>query len=201
MRARGITANLQRVRNVAPLLAAFLLLARAPEASAQDAGAPPAAPAPSAEEQLRQRLAGTWRHSGAGDQAALEAAVTRTVQGMGFIIEGIAAGRIRERNAIPDSVTLVFAGDAAELRVPGRPVLRAPTSGAAVHTTNYHGEPIELTARFEHGALVFASQMSQGGRRAEYSVSPDGGTLTVRITVHSPRLPRNLVYSLTYRRG
>lgn len=162
-------------------------------APSSDAGA--AAPPPPAESPFN----GVWRFAGGdAERRALEASVARAVQGMGFIIEGIAAGRLRERNPIPDVLTIRVANNVVEYTgLQGR-VFRSPADGSPVQTQNPQGEPITLSTRVTGNLMVRLGSRAEGSRREELRVQ--GNTLIVDGVVSSSRLPRPLTYRLTYRR-
>jgi hypothetical protein len=142
---------------------------------------------------------GVWRFVGGdAERRALDAAVTRTVQGMGWIVEGMAAGRLRERSPIPDVLTIRVQNNIVEYTgVRGR-LFRTPADGAQVQTQNPQGEPITLSTRVTGNTMVREGSRPDGSRREVVRVN--GSSLTVDVTVSSPRLPRPLTYHLTYRR-
>jgi hypothetical protein len=161
-------------------------------APSSDAGAatPPPAESP---------FNGVWRFAGGdAERRALEASVARAVQGMGFIIEGIAAGRLRERNQIPDVLTIRVANNVVEYTgLQGR-VFRSPADGSPVQTQNPQGELITLSTRVTGNLMVRLGSRAEGSRREELRVN--GNTLIIDGVVSSSRLPRPLTYRLTYRR-
>lgn len=171
-------------------------------APAADAGAAVAAPRPVPPPPppvVESPFNGVWRHAGGdAERRALEAAVARAVQGMGFFIEGIAAGRIRDSSPIPPTVTIRVANNTIEYTgVRGR-LIRSPADGTQIQTTNAQGEPITLTTRISGNVMNRFGSRPEGSRREVVTVN--GNTLTIDGTVSSPRLPRPVVYRLTYRR-
>ncbi|MDP3276277.1 MAG: hypothetical protein Q8Q09_13840 [Deltaproteobacteria bacterium] len=140
-----------------------------------------------------------WEFAGgAAERAALEAAVASTVAGLGWPIEGIARGRLSERNVIAQTLTLRVVGGQVEYTSAGRPTLRSPINGIAVSAVNSHGEPITLSTRVTGPVMVRVGQRPDGQRREVLRVT--GDRLVIEATVSSPRLPRPLSYRLTYRR-
>ena len=174
-------------------------VAAAPPVVARDAGATavavpvvPAVPEVSPFE-------GTWRYSGGEPQRqALETAITRTVQGMGFFIEGIAAGRLRDRAPISPTITVHVANGQIEYTAHNRRLYRTPTNGTPVQTQNPWGDAITLRTTLNGSVLTRAGQFEQGSRHEVIRVQ--NNTLTVHTTIASPRLPRPMVYQLTYQR-
>ncbi|MFO0558836.1 MAG: hypothetical protein U0269_12535 [Polyangiales bacterium] len=166
--------------------------------SAADAGA--AAPvARPAQAPAASPFTGVWRFAGGdAERRAFEASVSRTVQGMGWIVEGIAASRLRERSPIPDVITIRVENNVIEYTgVRGR-LFRTPADGTSVQTTNPQGEPISLTTRITGNQMVRLGSRADGSRREVLTVN--GNTLVIEGTVTSPRLPRPLTYRFTYRK-
>lgn len=199
------------------VVVALVLGALAPTASGQsardagrapvapDAGRAPTAPAvapvvaPVVAPPAESPFNGVWRHAGGeADQRALEASVARTVQGLGFIIEGIAASRLRDSSAIPPTITIRVANNVVEYTGLRGRLIRSPADGTAVQTQNAQGESVTLSTRVTGALMVRNGQRPEGGRREELRVN--GNTLIVDGVVSSPRLPRPLTYRFTYRR-
>jgi|LNFM01.1.fsa_nt_gb hypothetical protein len=142
---------------------------------------------------------GVWRFVGGdAERRGLEASLARAVQGMGWPIEGIAVGRLRERNPIPDVITVRVANNVVEYTGLRGRQFRTPADGTQIQTTNVQGEPISLSTRVTGNIMVRVGARPDGSRREVVTVS--GNTLIIDGTVSSPRLPRPLTYRLTYRR-
>ncbi len=176
--------------------------------SAQDAGAarPPAAPPvqpvvapPPPPPVVVSPFDGVWRYVGGdAERRAFEASVTRTVQGMGFFVEGIAAARLRDRSPIPTQITIRVQGSEIDFTgVLGRR-FRTPVNGTPIQTQNAQGEPITLSTRINGNQMVRHGSRPDGARREVLTVN--GNTLVLEGTVTSPRLPRPLTYRFTFRR-
>jgi hypothetical protein len=69
-----------------------------------------------------------------------------------------------------------------------------------VKWTRDDGAVFDLSARTEDGALHQKFQGTEGQRVNVYRVAPDERTLTMAVTITSPRLPKPLSYRLVYRR-
>lgn len=185
------------------------------QAQARDAGGPgvvrdasvaaaavPATPTPATPAVVAPVVSpfeGTWRYSGgAAQQQAMDQAIQRTVQGMGFIIEGMALGRLRDRNPLTPVITIHVANGQLEYTAHARRTYRTALDGTALRTQNPWGEDISLTTRIAGNVLTRVANTSQGARTDVIRVN--GNTLTLNTTVTSPRLPRALNYTLTYQR-
>jgi hypothetical protein len=77
----------------------------------------------------------------------------------------------------------------------------APASGAAVKWTREDGEVFDVTMRSASGRLTQTFAAEDGSRENVYTVSADGRTLTMNVTLRSPRLSAPLTYKLVYNRA
>lgn len=189
-----------------PLLLVALTLGSA--ASAQtapsDGGvATPAdasAPAPPG---ARERFVGaTFVYAGdASETAAIESAVEYGIEDFNFITRPIARGRLRATTRPYPSLRVSFVDGRIEVAAPGYHTFSSPDDGTAAAWVNLEGDTTSLQQRIAaSNRITQAISTSQGGRNNVLILSPDNRTLTVRSTVHSPRLTHSIVFSLTYRR-
>ncbi len=58
-----------------------------------------------------------------------------------------------------------------------------------------------MSSEWDNGRLEQRFQAEDGRRVNLYSVSADGNTLTMNVTITSPRLPSPLTYKLVYNRA
>ncbi len=189
-----------------PLLVA-MSLALGSVASAQnapgDGGAPPvdaSAPSPPG---ARERFAGaTFVYAGdASERAAIDSAVEYGIEDFNFITRPIARGRLRDTTRPYASLRFSFENGRIEVAAPGYHTFSTPDDGTAASWVNLEGDTTSLTQRIAApNRIVQAISTDQGGRNNVLILSPDNRTLTVRSTVHSPRLTHSIVFTLTYRR-
>jgi hypothetical protein len=76
----------------------------------------------------------------------------------------------------------------------------APLDGTEVATTGATGEEMQLTVAWQGEALVERFQAYNGARTNTYTVSSDGGVLSMDVRVESPEMPTVLTYRLVYLR-
>lgn len=146
------------------------------------------------------RFAGTYRFAGgAAEEAGRSAAVDRCVATLFFAIRGIARSRLSNGTKIDPWVSFAVEAGTIQFRTPTSPVATSPEQGAVVDYTS-HGERSKLSQRFAEGRLVQVFAADEGKRVNEWALAPDGSTLTVRVTISSPKLSTPVVYSLTYRK-
>ena len=175
------------------LLAALMLSALLPAAaSAQQAS----------------QLRGTWALN-RQQSDDINAKINTAVSGMNVVVRQIARPRLRSTNtAYP---RLVIVHDATNIRVDmqGRPSVSSPANGQPVlwhretgrTCTQMRGDCVQVTTAWNNGALTQTFRAEDGQRVNVFTVSPDGNTMTMNVTVTSPRLPQPFVYKLVYNRA
>jgi hypothetical protein len=148
----------------------------------------------------RRRFAGTYRFAGGtAEEAQRSAAVDRCVASLFFAIRGIARSRLSNGTKIEPWVSFAFDAGMIDYRTPSSPPAASPEQGTVVDYRS-HGERSKLSQRFTNGRLVQIFAADEGERMNEWTLAPNGSTLTLLVTISSPKLSVPMVYSLTYRR-
>lgn len=130
----------------------------------------------------------------------IDKAIERSVEKMNFIKRPIARGRLKKTN--PAYNTLSIAHNASEVRITtnaGAPIV-TPADGTQVQWKREDGEVFGVSTGWQNGKLEQTFRAGDGRRVNLYSLSADGDTLTLDVTVSSPQLPQPVVYRLVYRR-
>jgi hypothetical protein len=166
-----------------------------------------AAQARPARAQENPQMGGSWsldREQSDDVNVKINASISR----MNVVVRQIARPRLRATN-IPYP-QLIFAFD-QDVRVdmPGYPSVASPMDGAPVlwhrrtgrECPAVHGSCVEVTTTWEEGRLIQTFRSLDGQRQNVFVVSADGATLTMAVTMTSPRLPAPLTYRLVYTRG
>ena len=167
-----------------------------------------ALPAAGAQAQQSSQIRGTWtlnRQQSDDINAKINTAVAR----MNVVVRQIARPRLRNTNvAYPQ---LVISYDQQNIRVDmqGRPSVSSPANGQPVlwqretgrTCPQIRGDCVQVTTEWENGRLEQTFRAEDGQRVNLYTVSADGNTLTMNVTVTSPRLPNPLTYRLVYTRA
>jgi hypothetical protein len=147
---------------------------------------------------LRVRFSGTYRYAGsAQEQEARRSAIDRSVAGMSFVIRSTARSRITATTQILDSYSFSFEPQKIVVRPTSRPEMITADDGAPVDYV-YKGNTSKLTQQFigDRISQVFVSE--DGRRENEFTLSGDGKTLNLKVTLSSARLSTPVVYMLTY---
>ena len=171
---------------ISALTAAFFATALAvPEqGSAQGAGA----------------ISGTFVYDATASDNVKEA-INDAVAKMNFLVRPFARRRLHKANPLYQRVTIshtprqvtVTTGDLA-------PVV-TPADGTPINWTRENGDKLKVSTRWRNSTLQQTFRATDGQRTNTYTLSPDGRTLTMRVTVTSPRLPQPVRYKLVYGRA
>lgn len=177
---------------ILPILLSFcaLALVLTPAALGQQEGAAP---------QGVERFNGNWRYAGSASHGRdiIERAVVRAVDGMNFITQPIATGRLRDKNPLVNRIDIDAAGNSVRVVFDRGRTYRGQLGQWTDHS--FDGEQVRVQFRDRDGALVQLFRTDSGSRRNIYRLKSDG-RLQVDITVQSGSLPRDMTYTLLYRR-
>jgi hypothetical protein len=115
------------------------------------------------------------------------------------LLRPFARGRLTKTNRPYPALTITQQGDEqVTIRyADGSPVV-APTSGQRVGWTREDGEQMEVSATLSQNRLVQTFHAEDGTRVNTFSLSPDGRTLTINVSVDSDRLSSPITYKLVY---
>jgi len=112
----------------------------------------------------------------------------------------IARGRLKELNPVYHQVAISSSPDEIRVTVDNQPTLRAPAKGTAVPWVGPDGGKVNASMRLSGGHLVQTFTSADGRRVNDYTLSPDGRTLTMQVKETSPRLSEPISYKQIYRR-
>lgn len=128
-------------------------------------------------------------------------AIEATVKGMHFLAKPVARKRLRKTNARYQRIIISCAQAEVSIATDQGAPLRTPVNGTPVEWAREDGEKLKVSTIWEGGKLKRTFEGKDGQRVNLYSVSADGNTLTVQVSVTSPRLPRPLTYKMVYKRA
>ena len=128
---------------------------------------------------------------------AIESAVAR----MSFVTRPIARGRLRRTNQPYQRLEINYTQAQVSVKTDNRRPMEAPANGQPVKWTREDGEVFDLSAEWQNGRLVQTFRAEDGSRTNSFTISPDGRTLTLHVTVRSPRLSSPVEYNLVYNRA
>lgn len=164
--------------------------------------------APASAQAQQAQLRGTWNLN-RQQSDDINVKINQSISRMNVVVRQIARPRLRSTNT--PYPQLVFAVDGSNVRVDmaGRPSVSSQAGGQGVlwqretgRTCNeVKGDCVRVTSRAANGGLEMSFEAEDGRRVNHYVLSPDGNTLTMNVTVTSPRLPQPLTYKLVYTRA
>lgn len=135
-----------------------------------------------------------------GESDDIHEAIEQSVRDMNFIKRPIARGRLRKTNEPYGSVTISHTPNEILIATDGRVPIVSPADGTPIQWQREDGETFDISTEWRSGKLAQTFRAGDGQRENLYSLSADGGTLTMHVTVSSPQLPRPVVYDLVFRR-
>jgi hypothetical protein len=127
-------------------------------------------------------------------------AIDAAVAHLNFIERPIARGRLRKLNPAYRKVTIATSPNELSVGADSQPTLRTPATGTPVPWKAPDGGKLSASMRLTGGHLVQTFTSADGRRVNEYTLSPDGRTLTMQVTETSSRLPQPIKYKQVYRR-
>ena len=158
-----------------------------------------AAAAPTASPAQAPSLDGSYAFVAEGSDD-INRAIEQGIASMNFLTRPIARSRLKKVNTpyrtlrishTPAQVTTV-----ADERAP----VISPSDGSSVKWRREDGEVFDVSTTWEGASLRQSFSADDGQRVNVYSLSSDSRTLTLHVTVTSPRLPKPITYALKYAR-
>jgi hypothetical protein len=130
---------------------------------------------------------------------AVKDAIEAAVKGMWPFIKDEAREKLEDKN-LPASQQIVISYTQADVTIKAEAgTIKTPIDGVFVRR-DILGESIMVSTKWIDKKLERTFKAADGQRVDTYSLSGDGKTLTMRVTVSSPRLSRPCEYELTYKR-
>jgi hypothetical protein len=134
------------------------------------------------------------------DSDNINEAIETAVEKLDFVRRDIARGRLRKLNPAYHQVAITSSANEISVTVDNQPPLRTPAKGAPVAWVGPDGGKVNASMQLT-GRLLAQTFTSADGRRVnDYTLSPDGRTLTMQVTETSPRLSQTITYKQVYRR-
>lgn len=142
---------------------------------------------------------GKFKHSGGqADVEARDRAIDDVVKGMNVFARGIAKDRLKETN--PIAQVMVFTATAKTLTIAmDERSHTAPLDGTKVKVKGITGDELDLHLVVAPGSLKQVFSAEDKGRINSFSFS--GSTLVMHVRVHAEKLPKELIYKLSYERA
>ena len=149
----------------------------------------------------RSKFTGTFRYAGNAQQEdARRAAIDHAVADMSAFTRSTARSRISATTQIISSYSFSFDPGKIQVRAQSRPDMISGDKGEPADYT-YNGKTSQLTQRLVDDRISQTFVSDDGRRENEYTLSPDGQSLLLKVTVISSRLSTPVIYSLSYKKA
>lgn len=148
---------------------------------------------------IPEEILGTYRFSGGNSQRqALTREIDRVADQFGFLIRGIARGRMHSEIRPEVSITIERHNGGVQLRLDERRPI--PCDGAWHPAQGANDEVGTGMCHYENGQLRYAEHYDEGRSYHAFSLASEGQALRVNIRITHPQLPDTVRYRLSYRR-
>ncbi|HEX5726649.1 MAG TPA: hypothetical protein VFX98_14330 [Longimicrobiaceae bacterium] len=128
-------------------------------------------------------------------------AIERAVARLNFVTRPIARGRLRKTNVPYERVVIDFNTSQVRVTRDNLPAIVTPANGTPTPWTREDGERFDVSTEWENGRLEQTFRAEDGQRVNVFTISEDGRTLTMDVTITSPRLENPLRYKLVFDRA
>lgn len=148
------------------------------------------------------QLQGTYTLDAAASDNVRKA-IEITVRGMRWPRQGFARNRLQKTNLPPYQrvvIQLEPSITGVSITTDKRAPIRTSADGTPIDWTREDKEKFKVSTVLKCGPLEQTFKSEDGQRVNTYSISADGKTLIIHVSVTSDRLPRPLTYKLVYKR-
>jgi hypothetical protein len=126
--------------------------------------------------------------------------IETAVEKLNFLTRDIARERLKKLNPAYRKVAITSSPNEISVTVDNQPPLRTPAKGAPVAWAGPDGGKVSASIHLAGRRLAQTFTSADGRRVNDYTLSPDGRTLTMQVTETSPRLSQTITYKQVYRR-
>jgi hypothetical protein len=119
---------------------------------------------------------------------------------LNLLTQDIARGRLKKLNPAYRQVAITSSPNEISVTVDNQPPLRTPAKGTPVAWIGPDGGKVNASMQLTGRHFTQAFTSADGRRVNDYTLSPDGRTLTMQVTETSPRLSQTITYKQVYKR-
>jgi hypothetical protein len=135
------------------------------------------------------------------DSDNIDEAIETAVGKLDFVRREIARGRLEKLNPAYHKVAITSSPNEISITVDNQPPLRTPAKGTPVAWAGPDRGKVNASMQLAGRRLAQTFTSADGRRINDYTLSPDGRTLTMQVKETSPRLSQTITYKQVYRRG
>ena len=144
-------------------------------------------------------LQGTFVYTPQGSDN-IEQAIRNGTARMSFITRPIARSRLKKTNLAYQLLKVEHTPTRVSITRDNLAPIVTPANGQTIRWKREDGELFDVNTVWEQGSLKQTFVAKDGSRTNLLTLSPDGTTLVMQVTIRSPRLPAPIVYKLDYKR-
>jgi hypothetical protein len=134
------------------------------------------------------------------DSDNMNEVVEDAVGKLNFLTRDIARERLEKLNPAYRQVAISSSPNEISVTADNQPPLRTPANGAPVAWTAPDGRNVNASMQLVGERLAQKFTSADGRRVNNYTLDPDGRTLTMHVTETSPHLSETITYRQVYRR-
>lgn len=146
---------------------------------------------------------GTWEAPVPKEEAMedIKEKVDDTVSSLNFVLRPFARRKLTEATKLCDELNFDFQGANLSVTCDERPVQTAPVNQGQGLYTNEEGNRYVLVHKVGQGQILQVFADENGTRQNRYTVSPDGMTIEMEVTINSKQLPEPLVFTREFKKA
>lgn len=144
-------------------------------------------------------IQGTFVYTAQGSDD-IETVIRNGTAKMNFIKRPIARSRLKKTNLPYQTIRIEETPAQVSIISDHRAPIVTPADGKSIKWRREDGELFDVNTVREQGKLKQTFVAEDGSRENLYSLSPDGETLTMQVTIRSGQLPAPIVYKLDFKR-
>ena len=134
------------------------------------------------------------------DSDNINEVIETAVEKLNFVTRDIARRRLEKLNPVYRQVAITSSPNEISVTVDNQPPLRTPAKGAPVAWVGPDGGKVNASMQLAGRRLAQTFTSADGRRVNDYTLSPDGRTLTMQVTETSSRLSQPIRYKQIYLR-
>ena len=128
------------------------------------------------------------------DSDNINEVIETAVEKLNFVTRDIARGRLKKLNPAYRQVAISSSLNEIDVTVDNQPPLRTPAKGAPVAWVGPDEGKVNASTQLAGRRLAQTFTSGDGRRVNDYTLSPDGRTLTMQVTETSARLSETIKY-------
>src|ERR1041385_2087678 len=120
---------------------------------------------------------------------------------LNFVTRDIARERLKKLNPAYRHIAISSPPNEISVTADNQPPLQTPANGAPVTWTAPDGRNVNASMQLVGGRLAQKFTSADGRRVNDFTLGPDGRTLTMHVTETSPKLSETITYKQVYIRA